>query len=673
MTKADTPFHPGEIAVQTRAGVAEEVATMVRSGFIRDHMPDQHRLFFEQLPFVILGLLDREGRPWALPVWGKPSFLHSPDPKSLRLETEIPFAETLGLDLAKGAKVGLLGIELHSRRRNRMNGTIADSDAAGLTLRVDQSFGNCPQYIQKRTLLFGDGLGTAAAERSATLSPDARTLIEEADTFFIASRTADLGEDPRSGVDASHRGGRPGFVRVSRDGLLTFPDFAGNRFFNTLGNIEADGRVGLCFLNWTTGDLLLATGRATVTWDATRVTAFHGAQRLVDVRIEENLFARRVFAVEDAPAEPWPNLTETGTWREAEVEALRVEGYRTFRVVRKQPESQVITSFYLKPADGGAVEPYLAGQFLPVRLKGDLHRSYTLSQAPNGHGYRLSIKREAQGEVSRHLHDEIQVGDRVEVGKPSGDFTLDAGGGPVVFLSAGVGITPMIAMLESLAQAVETGAPTRSVWFVHAARNGETQAFRGYLDELRAAYDWLTTYIVYSAPGARDRLGETHDAEGRISLETLKGRLPIAESHFYLCGPEGFMRSLHGTLRAAGVARSRIHHEVFGTGSLDDADSGAEETRSSAPPPPERATVRFESAGIVLDWTSESGSLLELAETAGLSPKHNCRQGNCGTCAVRVLSGTVAYERKPAVTPPVGYALICCGRPMTDDDLVLDL
>ncbi|WP_119168930.1 2Fe-2S iron-sulfur cluster-binding protein [Algihabitans albus] len=673
MTGPVAPFHDGEIAVQVRAGVADDVKAAVRAGFIRDRMPDQHRRFFERLPFVTLGLLDRDGRAWAVPVWGSPPFLQSPDPKSLRIEARIPFVDALGIDLSAGAKVGLLGVELETRRRNRMNGTIAEVDATGLTLRVDQSFGNCPQYIQKRALAFSEASGATGVARSVTLSSDARALIERADTFFIASRTGELGDDPRSGVDASHRGGRAGFVRVQRDGLLTFPDFAGNRFFNTLGNIEADGRVGLCFPNWTTGDILFVTGRATVNWNEDRIAAFEGAERLVDLQVEDSLFAAKAFAVTGTLIEPWPALALTGTWTEAEANLLRVDGYRKFRIVQKMPESQVVTSFHLEPADGGPVEPYVPGQFLPVRLNGGILRSYTISQAPNGHGYRLSVKREPQGEGSRYLHDKTRIGDVVEVGKPSGDFTLDASGGPVVFLSAGVGITPMIAMLETLAHAAETGQPARPVCFVHAARNGGTQAFRSYLDDLRKKSDWLTTFIGYSDPEPRDKLGETHDTEGRISLAALKGLPPVADSHFYLCGPESFMRSLYRGLRDAGVDRSRIHYEFFGAGSLEDANRGEEETSSAAQPRPERAPVRFEGAGIARDWTPESGSLLDLAEMAGLSPQYNCRKGNCGTCAVKVLSGAVAYDRKPAVAPPAGYELICCGRPKSSDGLVLDI
>ncbi len=661
MDENRTPFHAGEIAVQTRAGVAEEVdATGIRSG-----MPDQHRRFFEALPFLALGLLDCAGRPWVVPVWDTEIFARSPDSHHLALNAPLPFATALDLDLSEGSHVGVLGIEPETRRRNRMNGRLTDATGNGLTIRVDQSFGNCPQYIQRRGLTLLPPVAPVEA-RTDTLSQAAHDLIARADTFFIASRTADLGPDPRRGVDASHRGGRPGFVCVDADSLLTFPDFAGNRFFNTLGNIEADGRVGLCFPDWQTGDILFLTGHARIVWDRARIEAFAGAERLVEVQIDDSLFAPAAFATKGDLIEAWPPLDDTGTWPEAAADALRRDGWRRFRIEARVDESAVITSFYLEPSDGGPVESYLPGQFLPVRLNGDILRNYTLSQAPTSKGYRISVKREAHGTGSRYLHDRVQVGDGIEVGKPAGAFTLTDGDDPVVLLSAGVGITPMIALLDGLAQAVERGAAPRPVWFMHAARNGRNRSFAGYLDGLRLRHDWLHVFTSFSRPDVDDALGETHDGEDRIDIETLKTLLPFAAHHFYLCGPKGFMCSLYGGLRDTGIDVGHIHHEFFGDGDLGDAAP-----QEKALPVPDTASVHFDVSGTERVWTSESGSLLDLAESAGLSPKFNCRKGNCGTCAVRLISGKVAYDIKPAVTPPEGQALICCARPADEEGVVL--
>jgi predicted pyridoxine 5'-phosphate oxidase superfamily flavin-nucleotide-binding protein len=316
MSVPDMPFHSGEIAVQTRTGFVEEVSS--RSHFIRNYMPDQHRKFFEKLPFVFLGVLDVHGRPWAIPVWSDVPFAFSVDPACLQIDAPLPFKELLSLDLTDGAKIGVLGIELTTRRRNRVNGTLVKSDLTGLTLKVDQSFGNCPRYIQQRKLTLADPSEVVVTEHSTFLLQRGRDVVNTADTFFIASRSVALDDDPSNGVDVSHRGGRPGFIHAGEDGLLTFPDFAGNRYFNTLGNIEEDGRVGLCFPDWNTGGLLLITGRATIIWDPERVGHFEGAERLVEVRVEDSLLTKHTFAVKGDLIEASPVLDSTGTWLEAQ-------------------------------------------------------------------------------------------------------------------------------------------------------------------------------------------------------------------------------------------------------------------------------------------------------------------------------------------------------------------
>lgn len=307
-------FHAGEIAVQTRLGVNEAVAPFGQK-IIRDHMPDQHREFFENLPMMMIGAMDCTGRPWASAMFGAPGFMQSPDPKTLTLKGELLAASELGLDIGTGAKLGLLGIELSTRRRNRMNAVITGQLEKMMTLRVDQSFGNCPQYIQRRAFT---GQTETAGEvhlfDGPALSAVATSLITKADTFFIASRTPDITDDVRQGADISHRGGRPGFVKISEDGTLCFPDFSGNRFFNTLGNISVDPRVGLFFPDFETGHALWITGRAEIIWDGPRVTEFKCAERLVEVTIDAGATATHILPLKGTFIDAWPLLQNTGVW-----------------------------------------------------------------------------------------------------------------------------------------------------------------------------------------------------------------------------------------------------------------------------------------------------------------------------------------------------------------------
>jgi predicted pyridoxine 5'-phosphate oxidase superfamily flavin-nucleotide-binding protein len=304
---APAAFHAGESAVQRRAGVAERTAAR-GARLIRPFMPDQHREFFAQLPFVNLGLADKDGWPWATLRAGSPGFVSSPDPITLVIEAAAPPGEADNLILAPGAKVGVVGVELPTRRRNRMNGTLIEATAGRLVVRVDQSFGNCPQYIHARAPRPrppGETAARTPPRSGSRLAPEDIAWIGGADTFFIASRTGTLAGDARAGLDVSHRGGPPGFVRVLAPDALVFPDYRGNNFFNTLGNIAEDGRVGLQFLDFRRGGALSVAGRARVVWDSERLPAFPAAQRLVEVSIERVVRAENVIGLAFDLVERW--------------------------------------------------------------------------------------------------------------------------------------------------------------------------------------------------------------------------------------------------------------------------------------------------------------------------------------------------------------------------------
>lgn len=274
-----SPWHAGEVALQQSVGVAERMAVIGRQ-VIRDHLTAQHRAFFELLPLAVLGAVDAGGDAWATLRAGQPGFLHAPDPHRLHLAMPRDEADPAEAGLQDGSAIALLGIDLATRRRNRLNGVVQRSDADGFDLVVKQSFGNCPQYIQLRDPMDKPALPADRDGREvfAGLDAGARQAVAAADTFFVASYV-DVEGGARQ-VDVSHRGGKPGFVRVDADGGLTIPDFSGNRFFNTLGNIIINPRAGLVFPDFTTGDLLQMTGRAEIVLQSPEVAAFQGAERL---------------------------------------------------------------------------------------------------------------------------------------------------------------------------------------------------------------------------------------------------------------------------------------------------------------------------------------------------------------------------------------------------------
>jgi uncharacterized protein len=310
-----TPFHPGEVALQQAAGVHERLREL-GPRVIRDHMPQQHREFFEQLPTLMVGSVDAQQRPWASVLASLPGFIETADEWHLRVNARPCTDDPLHAALVVGASLGLLGIEPQTRRRNRMNGTVVAVDERGFELRVDQSFGNCPQYIQARTPRWvgesGEVVeGQGARAEGPHLSPDAAAWVAQADTLFIASTAAG------QGADVSHRGGKPGFVRVEAgaDGtVLTLPDFRGNFFFNTIGNIALSGRAGLLFIDHASGDVLQLTGRGRVIAGGPEVEAFAGAQRLLRVEVETGRWAARALPLRWSAPQPAPQLEATGHW-----------------------------------------------------------------------------------------------------------------------------------------------------------------------------------------------------------------------------------------------------------------------------------------------------------------------------------------------------------------------
>lgn len=312
-----SPFHAHEKDIQTRAGVSTAFEQKTQA-LIREVMPDQHRQFFESLPFIIISLVDHQGQPWVLPISGSIGFIRSPDAHTLIIHKLPPLIHYLSLHLETGTKIGLLGIELPTRRRNRMNGIIQAIDAHSMSIRVEQSFGNCPKYIQRRDIVENlhqaKDHKTSTIHRMTTLDSTAKKMIESADTLFIGSRSKILDDDVRHGLDASHRGGLAGFVKVIDDHTLCFPDYAGNRFFNTLGNIAADGRVGLFFIDFATGHSLLLSGHAEISWDDPSIEQLKGAERLISINTQHILWVEHFFPFTSRFIEYSRILNKTNTW-----------------------------------------------------------------------------------------------------------------------------------------------------------------------------------------------------------------------------------------------------------------------------------------------------------------------------------------------------------------------
>jgi len=376
-----------------------------------------------------------------------------------------------------------------------------------------------------------------------------------------------------------------------------------------------------------------------------------------------------------------PALSEgwQGSFREllerapdAEVARPAWEGMRSMRVTAIDRESTTVISVTLVPSDGEPVVPAHPGEFLTIRLRPDpgaapLLRTYSLSGAPGTGSYRISVKREPHGAASEYLHHVLRVGDVIDVGAPRGSFVLREGSRPVVLVSAGVGATPVLAMLHVLV----SEHSSRQVWWVHSARNGAEHAFKDEANELLTQLDDAHHLVCYSQPGGRDR---GFDHAGRLTGEVLEQAGVPADADFYLCGPGPFMHDLTAALLARGAAAERISAEVFGPAAAITPGVVGQATRSPHQPAGVTGSgplIAFSRSNLSVAWDPGFASLLELAEACDVPVRWSCRTGVCRTCETALISGEVGYRPDPLEPPAPGTALICCSQP--SGEIALDL
>jgi ferredoxin-NADP reductase/MOSC domain-containing protein YiiM len=347
-------------------------------------------------------------------------------------------------------------------------------------------------------------------------------------------------------------------------------------------------------------------------------------------------------------------------------------GFRPFRVEKLVPEDSTVMSVYLVADDGSPLPRPLAGQFLTLRVAaaGDPApvRSYSLSSRP-GDGYRISVKREDRGLVSSYLDTKLRPGSLLEVAAPRGEFVLGDDDAPVLLLSAGVGATPVLAMLHQLAAA----SSPRPVWWIHVARNAAQHVFaeeaHRLLDSLPSAHE----HVFYTAPDAGTVLTPPITA-GRPTAAALAHLGVPAGATAYVCGPASFMADMGMALQELGIAPARVHTELFGAlPAINPGVVNGHRPRPHQPPGPRGAgpQVTFARSGLTVSWADRDRSLLDLADSCDVPTRFSCRTGVCHTCLTAVLSGALAYAPQPLEPPAEGEALICCSRPV--GDVVLDL
>jgi ferredoxin-NADP reductase/MOSC domain-containing protein YiiM/ferredoxin len=350
-------------------------------------------------------------------------------------------------------------------------------------------------------------------------------------------------------------------------------------------------------------------------------------------------------------------------------------GFRQLIVTAIEPECDSVVSIRLEDPDGETLPAAQPGQYLTLRIKPDedkasVLRNYSMSGPPGAGYYRITVKREHDGVASGYLHTRLRVGDRLEIGAPRGTFILDRTQAPVLLISAGIGATPVLAMLHALA----AEHSEREIWWLHGARSSRDHSFGAEAKALLASLPHVRIHVYYSRPGPNDLEGRDYERTGRLSAPLLADLGPPRDAEAYLCGPTAFMEEISAALAAIGLDASCIHTEPFGP--APSLTPGIAPTPARAPHPPAGEsgtgpTIEFARSDLAVHWTDDFASLLELAEACDVPVRWSCRTGVCHNCETTLIEGSLDYNPDPVEPPAEGNALICCSQP--HGDVVLDL
>ena len=350
-------------------------------------------------------------------------------------------------------------------------------------------------------------------------------------------------------------------------------------------------------------------------------------------------------------------------------------GFRQLAVTAVTRESDSAISIRLEDPAGAPLPAPRPGQYLTLRVQPDkgkraVLRNYSLSGPPGAGYYRVTVKREPDGVASGYLHTRLAVGDQLQIAAPRGTFLLDQTDAPVLLISAGIGATPVLAMLQALAQEHSD----REVWWLQGARDRREHPFAAEARTLLASLPNAQTHVYYSRPGPDDVKGRDFDSTGRLTASVLAGLKPPADAQAYVCGPAAFMDDISAGLAALGFDASGIHTEPFGPAASVTPGIAAEPKRAPHPPagqPGTGPTIAFARSDLTIPWSPDYGTLLELAESCDVPVRWSCRTGVCQTCETTLIAGDVSYNPDPVEPPAAGSLLICCSQPR--DDIVLDL
>jgi ferredoxin-NADP reductase/predicted pyridoxine 5'-phosphate oxidase superfamily flavin-nucleotide-binding protein len=633
--RLDETFHEGELLVQQRAN--EAAIAQRNGGMIADTIVNGALPFIGQQPLAVLGSLDADGKVWASLLVGEPGFLSARDEQAVELDVsqrrsskDDPFWG----NIETNNEVGMLVIELGTRKRLRINGQIRRLDNNRFELHVSQAYPNCPKYIQRRQLIQLAGETAPrpmGVKRGTSLQKDQRELIATADTFFVASA------NPGHGVDASHRGGQPGFVRVLNKRRIRVPDYVGNSMFNTLGNFAVYPRAGLVFVDFEHSRVLQLTGSVEVLWDLEDPGyETGGTQRFWELEIERWLEIPlprqlRWELLDYSPHNPKPHRTTS----------VKQTGLQ-LAVTKIIQKTDRIKSFRLKTVDGSRLPAFTPGAHLPISIPladgTSIKRHYSILSDPYERDhYDIAVLLQTEGNGgSRFMHEQVKKDDVIKAEAPQNHFPVSDDAHHSILIAGGIGITPILSMIRVLA------AQQASFEVHYAARSALQLAYR---EEVELLTGGQVRFYLSEGPTA-----------ARLNLDQLLSTSHIG-THVYVCGPVRMIAAVRDLAPTRGWRSDQIHFESFGAhSSADDRD----------------IKIRLAKSGRSLS-VPRNRTILEVLIEADVHVPYDCKRGECGMCVTEVLEGKPDHRDLCLNTDERKHAMCLCVSRAKDGELLLNL
>ncbi|MEJ2405305.1 MAG: pyridoxamine 5'-phosphate oxidase family protein [Candidatus Thiodiazotropha sp.] len=625
MTQAKV-YHEGELEVQARVGVSQEAEML--AGVMLQTISVEIAHFIGQQTMAVFGSLDADGRVWASVLMGAAGFLQALDEHSLSFQRSACHGapgDPLWRNLEHNPQIGMLLIELTSRRRLRLNGRLYFCLDGGFRIEAQRVYANCPKYIQRRRMTMTEMPEKGAAtdwREGEELSVAQQALIGHADTFFVASA------HPEQGADASHRGGHPGFVQVMSPRRLRIPDFVGNNMFNTLGNFISYPSAGLVFIDFEHGRILQLSGRPELMLEQSDERGETGGtcrywEFEVEIWRESQLPLRLEWKFIDySPYIP----TTSGNNNKADTALFPL------RLERAWMETGHIRGLQLVSAEGRQLPPFDPGAHLPVQVRDRegswVERHYSLLSDPTDSShYRIGVRLESQGRGgSRYLHETLRAGDLLQALPPRNAFPLVTDAEHTILLAGGIGITPLIAMMHAL------NTEKRSFELHYTARRQADLAFRREIESLAGD---RACFYASAEPG-----------QMRLDLPRILAK-PTRDTHIYVCGPRGMILAARDLARVQGWSQEQLHFESFGAASQ---------------PQDRELSVELARSGLTIEVPA-TRSILDVLLDRGLTIPYECKRGECSLCQTRVLEGEPEHrDLCLSAQEQAGSMCICVSR-----------